>query len=170
MNGELEKKLVACCQEGDRSAYADLVQAYSGRVFAICMGMLGHSHDAEDVAQQTLLKGFTDIGQLRNGEQFGTWVSRIAKNNCINFIRREKRKKNSLSERSSDVQNDSKDYSELQAALAKLPEQYRVALMLYYFEDRDSQMIAEILQISRSAVHARISRARKQLRELLEAR
>ena len=146
LNGELEKKLVWRCQNGDKSAYAGLVEAYSGRVFAICLGILGHSHDAEDVAQQTLLKGFSDIDQLRNGEQFGTWLGRVAKNLCIDLIRRQKRKTDGLSKRPSAVEGRGKeDYSQLQAALSKLPEQHRVALVLYYFESRKSHAIAQIV-------------------------
>ena len=61
MDSDLEKKLVAFCRNGDKSAYSRLVDAYSGHVFAICLGVLGNGHDAEDVAQQALLKGFVDI-------------------------------------------------------------------------------------------------------------
>lgn len=168
MNSDLEKKLVACCQNGDKSAYSRLVDAYSGQVFAICLGILGRTHDAEDVAQQVLLKGFTDISRLRNGQAFGMWIGKISKNLCIDLIRRQKCKANDLAVRASEVAGSAKEYPELQAALAKLPEQHRIALMLYYFESRNSQAIAEILQTTQDAVRTRISRARKQLRQLLE--
>ncbi len=89
MKEGLEKKLVMACRNGDTSAYAELVEAYSGHVFGICLGMLSNSHDDEDIAQQALLKGFTDINHLQNSEQFGVWIRRIAKNLCIDFIRRQ---------------------------------------------------------------------------------
>ena len=167
MDGRLEKKLVASCRKGDASAYTGLVNAYCGRVFAICLGMLGNSHDAEDIAQQALLKGFMDINQLRDSEQFGAWIGRIARNLCIDFIRRQKRKRTALFERTALPQSSSKEYPELEGALAKLPEEYRLALMLYYFDGRSTETIAETLAISQAAVHARLSRARKQLRKLL---
>ena len=69
MNGHLEKKLLASCRNGDKSAYTGLVKAYSGRVFGICLGMLGNSHDAEDVAQEALLKGLLYIKELRDDER-----------------------------------------------------------------------------------------------------
>ena len=75
MQGDLEKDLVARCRKGDRSAYTDLVRAYSARVFAICLAMLGNQYDAEDVAQQTLLKGFMGISGLRRDDQFGVQIS-----------------------------------------------------------------------------------------------
>ena len=163
-------------------AYAGLVRVYSGRVFAICLGMLGNIHDAEDIAQQALLKGFTDIDQLRDSDQFGAWIGRIARNLCLDFIRRRKReqkkaftKRAAVSESSSPAPafptklGGGEKYPELEDALAKLPRRYRLALMLYYFDGRSTENIAEALQISQAAVYARMSRARKRLRKLLAA-
>lgn len=168
MNDDLEKKLVAACRDGDRSAYAGLVRAYSARIFAICLGILGQRQDAEDIAQQALLKGLTDIKQLRDSERFGPWIGRIAKNLCIDYIRRRKPKTNNLVERAVASDSGAKEYPELQKALAKLPQEHRLALMLYYFDGRSTRAIADILGISLGSVHSRISRARKHLRKSLE--
>ncbi len=168
MNGRLEQELVAGCRNADNAAYTGLVKAHAGRVFAVCLGMLGNTDDAEDVAQQTLLKGLTDIDQLRDGEQFGAWICRIAKNLCVDFIRRQQRKRTALAQRYAPRARDSKEHPELQKALAELPEEYRLPLMLYYFNARSTKNIAETLEISRAAVHTRLSRARKQLRALLQ--
>ena len=73
---EVEKALVASCRNGDRGAYAELVKVHAGRVFAICFGMLGNRHDAEDMAQQTLLKGFMQIQGIRDSGHFGAWIAR----------------------------------------------------------------------------------------------
>jgi len=164
-------------RRGDRLAYAGLVKVYSRRVFAICLGMLGNIHDAEDVAQQALLKGFIDIEQLRDNDRFGAWIGRIARNLCVDLIRRRKREQSAFAksqtpsyrERQAASEGSSKEYPELEDTLAKLPRRYRLALMLYYFDGRSSENIAETLQISQAAVYARISRARKRLRKLLEA-
>ena len=169
MNGNFEKKLVAACRNGDRSAYRDLVKAYSGRIFAICLGMLDNTHDAEDIAQQALLKALTGIKQLRDDEQFGAWISRIAKNLCIDFIRQKKHKQNCIVEPAATSQRDPKEYPELRKALAKLSEDHRLALMLYYFDGRSAKSIGKTFMISQAAAQTRISRARKQLRKLLEA-
>lgn len=169
MNGDLEKKLVASCRNADSSADTHLVKAYSGRVFAICLGVLGNTHDAEDVAQQTLLKAITNIRQVRRDEQVGAWISRIAKNLCIDFIRKQERRRSSLAEQAAASRSNSKEYPELKRALAKLSEEYRLALMLYYFDGRATKAVAEALMISEAAAHTRLSRARKKLRKLLEA-
>ena len=132
-----------------------------------CLGMLGNIHDAEDIAQQTLLKGLTNINQLRDIEQFGAWISRIAKNMCIDFIRVQTHRRNSVIKRFATSRGISKDYSELKSALAKLPEEYRLALILYYFDGRSTRNIAETLKVSEGAVQTRLSRAKKRLRKLL---
>ena len=170
MNGDLENKLVAACRDGDCSAYASLARSYSGRIFAICYGILGNTHDAEDVAQQTLLRGFANIRQIRRNESFGAWISRIARNLCVDFLRRQKRRRRlPAGDMGTDGQN-LQEHLELRTALAELSEEHRLALMLYYFDGRSAKAIAEVFEISEDAAHARISRARKQLRKLLQAK
>lgn len=169
MNGRSEKKLASSWRKVDRLAYAGLVKVYSRRVFAICLGMLGNADDAEDIAQQALLKGFAEIDRLRDSDQFGAWIGRIARNLCIDLIRRRKREHDAFAKRGGQAESSSKEYPELQDALARLPRRYRIALMLYYFDGRSTENIAEALQISQAAVYARMSRARKRLRQLLAA-
>jgi RNA polymerase sigma-70 factor (ECF subfamily) len=166
LNEDLEKKLVAACRNGDSSAYAGLAKHYSARIYAICLGMLRHRENAEDIAQQALLKALTNIKQLQDDEHFGAWISRIAKNLCIDFIRKQKRF--FLIKRAVVSRNSLKEYPELQAALAKLSEEHRLALMLFYFDERSTKNIAQTLEISEALAQKRLSRARKQLRSLLE--
>ena len=90
MNDCTDENLAAACRKGDRSAYAMLVTRHYRLVFAVCLGMLGNIHDAEDIAQDAMLKGFLTIRKLRNGEQFSQWILRIGKNLCIDFLRRKR--------------------------------------------------------------------------------
>ena len=170
MNGDLENKLVAACRDGDCSAYASMARSYSGRIFAICYGILGNTHDAEDVAQQTLLRGFANIKQLRRKESFGEWISRIARNLCVDFLRRQKRRRNLHAGDIGTGRQSLQEHLELRTALAELSEENRLALMLYYFDGRSAKAVAEAFEISEDAAHARLSRARKQLRKLLQAK
>ena len=169
MNSKLQENLVAGRCKVDKTAYTKLVKASASRVFAICLGTVGNRADAEDIAQQAFLKGYAEIGQLRSGQRFEPWIVRIAKNLCIDFFRREKRKTNGFYEVADNGSNASKEYPELTAALTKLPQQYRVILLLYYFDGQSTESISQVLGTSRRAVHTRISRARKQLRQILEA-
>lgn len=82
--------LIAASQRGDKSAYALLVKRHYRHVFAVCLGVVANVDDAEDIAQDVMLKGFLKISKLRSSEQFGQWILRIAKNLCIDFLRREK--------------------------------------------------------------------------------
>jgi len=127
--------------------------------------------DAEDAAQQVFLKGLADIDKLENEERFGVWIGRIARNYCIDVLRRQKRQRRVLAEQAAgqgDMEQERiREYPELEAALSRLPEEYRLCLMLYYFDGRSVKSVAETLRISESAVHARMSRARRKLRELL---
>lgn len=168
MDDGREKELAVRCRNGDTSAYAGLVRAYSGRIFAICLAMLGNHHDAEDIAQQTLLNGLRGIGRLRSDEQFGAWISRIARNLCVDFVRKRKHKPSVVVQQANSARPDSGGYPELEGALARLPRESRLTLMLYYFDGRDTKNIARALDISQGAVQTRLSRARKQLRKLLE--
>jgi len=149
--------------------YRRLAKDYGNRVFAVCFGMLGNSHDAEDVAQQTLLKGFANIEQLEDEQKFGAWICKIARNLCVDFIRKQRREKTIDPACVVQRQNGRKDYTELHSALTKLSEEYRVALMLYYFDGQSTRSVAEAMGISEAAAQTRLSRARKQLREVLEA-
>ena len=170
MIDDYEQKLVSACQNGDKSAYEGLVKTYSRRVFGICIGILGNKDDAEDISQQVLLKGFRDINQLKDGSRFGGWLSTIAKNLCVDFLRRQKSRPKGLCRWVQLKDSDVKDYKELEMALADLPQQYRLALMLYYFDGRSIKNIAETLDISVASAQTRLSRARKKLRKLLEAK
>lgn len=166
MDANSEKDLVASCKHGDKTAYAGLVRAHSGRIFAICLGLLGNRHDAEDMTQQTLLKGFMQIQTLRNSDRFAPWIARIARNLCLDALRVRKHQQTppaTCKER----QAPPEDLRRLEEALHGLSIDYRVPLLLFYFDGRSTQSIAETLGITQANVQTRLSRARKQLRRLL---
>jgi len=156
----------------DRKAYAELVKNHSGRIFAICFSMLSNREDAEDVTQQAFLKGFSDIRQLRDISKFGAWITQIAKHMCLDLLRRKKLNKTALKQIADDEvkdepANDDNKYSRLQSALMQLKDEYRLPLMLYYFDGKSTKKIAETLEITVDLAHTHLSRARKKLRQIL---
>ena len=169
MDIESEKTLVASCRSGDRGAYAELVKVHAGRVFAICFGMLGNRHDAEDMAQQTLLKGFMQIQGIRDSGRFGPWIARIARNMCIDALRQRKHRPAPAPDSATPEPAPTWEYGGLETALGKLKNDYRVPLLLFYFDGHSTRSIAETLGTTQAAVQARLSRGRKQLRRLLRA-
>jgi RNA polymerase sigma-70 factor (ECF subfamily) len=159
----------------DRQAYAELVREYSARIFAICFSILSSREDAEDITQQAFLKGYSDIRQLRDINKFGPWITQIAKRMCLDLLRRKKMNKTALKKMIvDDVKDqpayDDNKYSKLQSALMQLKEEYRLPLMLYYFDGKSTKKIAESLDITVDLAHTHLSRARKKLRQLLSTK
>ncbi len=166
-----EEQVIQACREGDFSRYSFLVEKYSRAVFGICLGLLSNLQDAEDLTQEVLIKGMREIGGLRAGGQFKPWIFRIARNLSIDTLRRRKVGQQVLVKVQGQQmeQPDKQDFGFLEKAIGLLPEQFRMPLMLYYFQDLSSDAVAETLGISPAGVNSRLSRARKLLREILES-
>jgi RNA polymerase sigma-70 factor (ECF subfamily) len=166
---DAERELVDACRAGSPDAYAGLVKRYSRSVFAVCLGTLGNVHDAEDIAQDTFIKGLARIGQLRDGAQFGPWLMKIARNLCLDHARRRKRGAEIVALQGDDRRDAVGERADLRDAIARLPEKYRLPLMLYYFDGHSSENVASALGISTDGALTRLSRARKELRRLIDS-
>ncbi|MBN1804775.1 MAG: RNA polymerase sigma factor [Sedimentisphaerales bacterium] len=169
------KKLFLSKDNINRHTYSELVRDHSARIFAVCFSMLSNREDAEDVTQQAFLKGYSDIKQLRDINKFGAWITHIAKRMCLDLMRRRKLNKIALKQvAAGDVENEpayeDNKYPGLQSALMQLKEEYRLPLMLYYFDGKSTKKIAESLEITVDLAHTHLSRARKKLRQLLSTR
>ena len=167
MNEFSDDILVAASQRGDKAAYGILVRRHCRHVFALCLGVLGNVADAEDIAQDAMLKGFVKIRQLRDDEQFGRWVLRIAQNLCIDLLRRNRCARVFAAKQATERQQRADENHELVKAIRRLPREIRVPLVMYYFDNKSAKAIAERLKISHSGVCQRIRDARKQLHRML---
>jgi RNA polymerase sigma-70 factor (ECF subfamily) len=163
-----DAKIVEACLAGDGRAYAGLVRRHGRRVYAICLAMTGSAEDAEDMAQEALMRGFTELGSLRDRDRFGPWIAAIAGNACRNFLKKRSRRDGDVSIAADCPAAGADDLSDLREALGRLPEQHRLPLMLYYFDGRSAENLAAVLGISCDAVYVRLCRARRELRKLLE--
>ena len=134
----------------------------------MCIGILGNTADSDDIAQETFVKGFSKVGTLRDSSSFGPWITHIARNLCRDHIRVNARRRELMEERMNDPQPGAADYSALHEALAELPEQYRTPLMLFYFDGKSAKRLAEELEISHAGACTRLSRARRELRRIME--
>ncbi len=170
MNDSADENMVRACQQGDTSAYAGLVQRHYRHVFALSLGLLANVHDAEDIAQDALLKGLQSIGRLAQPEQFESWILRIAKNLCVDLLRRRKRIKVHAAEPEAAQPPDSAAGHDLEQALRRLPQELRLPLTLFYFEHKDAGSIAQQLDISPSLTYDRLRAARQELHKLLTER
>ena len=167
MNDRSDKDLVADCLAGDRSAYELLVRKHYKCIFLISLGILGNVHDAQDLAQDAMLKGYEQIRSLRDGSKFGTWITRIAKSLCFNLIHRKKYAKRAAAERTKDANRSEIEYDRLQLAIEKLPQEIRAPLIMYYFDGQSVKKVAERLGMSTSSVYLKLRTAITELHNLL---
>jgi RNA polymerase sigma-70 factor (ECF subfamily) len=131
------------------------------------LGILGNAHDAEDMAQDAMIKAFEQIRRLRNGAQFGRWVAKIAKNLCLNLVRRRRYAKKAVEQKNAQLTQNATENDNLQQAIEKLPIEFRLPLVMYYFDGQSVNTVAERLNMSTSGVYLKLRTAKKQLHEIL---
>ncbi len=168
------RELVEGCQRGERRAQYELYRNYSRAMYNICLRMLKHEHDAEDVLQASFVDVFSKIDSYRQESSIGAWIKRICINNCINFLKKRRLLLEELDTRYHHIAvedepppPDNMLVDQVKAALAQLPDGYRVVFSLYAFEGYDHQEIADILGISESTSKSQYCRARKKIKEIL---
>jgi len=170
LNAHSDDSLVRACQRDDKTAYAVLVKRHYRHVFAMCLGVLGNVDDAEDVAQEAMIKGLLKIKKLDKAEQFESWILQIAKNLCFDFLRWRKRTKAvEIKQQIQPAQRTGENH-DLQQAIRRLPQELRVPLTMYYFDGKNAKTIARKLNISHSGACHKIRTARKRLHKLLTER
>ena len=177
---------------GDPGAFDRFVEHFRGKIFKYAWLMCGDREDAEEVAQEALLRVFQNFGQLRNPEHVRTWVFRIARNECL--MKRRKSvfapgRELSLEEFIpakadgdgqvrieiadwSGLPEDRMLQSEMKAvlgrAIADLPENYRSVVLLRDMDELSTQETAEILDLTEDVVKTRLHRARLALRQKID--
>ncbi|MHC4888408.1 MAG: RNA polymerase sigma factor [Planctomycetota bacterium] len=167
MNDRSGESLVVACRAGDRSAYELLIKRYYKRVFLVCLGILGNVHDAEDIAQDAMLKAYVQIRMLRDGSQFRPWVVKIARSLCINFFRRKESAKKIMAEKAIQANQSITDNDNLQLGIEKLPQGIRLPLVMYYFDGQSVKTVAKTLGMSTSSVYLKLRTAVRELHNLL---
>ncbi|MGE4280253.1 MAG: RNA polymerase sigma factor [Magnetospirillum sp.] len=170
-----DEALLARMKQDDAGAYRLLVERHVDRAYAIALRVLGNRADAEDVAQECLVKVWTHRQNWQDGKaKFSTWLYRVVVNRCIDLRRRPT---NDCLDDVPEPMDDEADsvtsihrgqvYGKLNDAMGRLPEQQRLALTLSYFDDLGNAEIAEIMQTTVSAVESLLKRGRQALRDKL---
>src|ERR1700730_10001530 len=90
VNAEAERQLVRRAQAGDQSAYEELVRIHQQRLLAVIGGIMRRGEDVEDLAQQALLKAYLSLKRFDLRSAFGTWLYKIAVNECWDYFRKKK--------------------------------------------------------------------------------
>src|SRR6266700_5602608 len=159
----------------DETAFRLLVERHIDRAYAIALRIVGNAADAEDVVQDTMLKVWTHRGRWQHGRaKFSTWLYRVVSNRCIDLHRKPRTENVDAVPEVADAQPDASSVIErnevndlLEAAMLRLPEQQRIAVILSYHENMSNGDIAEVMDTTVSAVESLLKRGRQQLRELL---
>lgn len=181
-----DKEIVLKILDGDHRAFQILVEKYQEMVFRTCMGLLHNPDDADDIAQEVFVEVYESLGYFRHEAKLSTWIYRIAVNKSLNYLKKTKRKslfksleeifqpgqKNELSVSLVEAADKDVEAEEqkrmLETALNKLPENQRIAFVLFRYDELPQKEIAEIMGLSVSAVESLVHRARKNLYKLLE--
>jgi len=185
---ELARRLIA----GDAGAFDNFVEHFRAKIFHYTWLMCGQREDAEEVAQDTLLRVFESFHQLREPERVRPWVFRIAKNECLMKRRKSMfapsrelsleelmpaatREDGNLKIEIADwsrLPDDQASLSEMKAvlerAISELPEAYRSVILLRDMEELSTEDTAQILDLRNDAVKTRLHRARLALRQRLD--
>jgi RNA polymerase sigma-70 factor (ECF subfamily) len=171
-----DEAIFARAQQGDRSAFGLLVQRYQDRAYSIALKILHHQHDAEDATQQAFLQAWQKRQTYNSRWRFSTWLYRIATNICIDEYRRQQRRQPvsdtllaSLATPNSPAQEyEHQEWRQaFEAALAHVPVEARMVLMLCYMEGLSYAEVANIRGISVHTVKSQLRRAKTLLRQRL---
>ena len=178
--------------EGDESALEPFIEVFQRKVFHYTLMMCGHRDDAEEVAQDTLMKVFENFRQLREPEHVKTWVFRIARNAC--YMKRRKSvyapdRELSLEDLMPSWKQDGQGrkleiadwralpedrvisgelQQKLREAILELPEIYRAAILLRDIEELSTTETAQVLEVTEDVVKTRLHRARLAVRKKLD--
>ena len=182
-----EAQLIQRVCQGDKDAFYRLVQPCERGVFTAAMSILNNAHDAEEVAQEAVLKAFTALPGFRGESKFSTWLIQITINEARLKLRKDRRHLyESLDERQTDEEGEyfPKDFADwreipseqrqrtelrnaLKRALDSLPSKYREVLILRDVQYLSIQETAQVLGITEGSVKTRLLRARLQMRDAL---
>ncbi|MBR1659619.1 MAG: RNA polymerase sigma factor [Oscillospiraceae bacterium] len=148
----------------ERAVFTELAGRYKDTVFRVALNCLGSPADADDIVQETLLRLLERSDPFENAAHAKYWLIRVALNLCKNLQRSPWRRHAPLEEAADVPVFDRPEQAELYAEVMALPEKYRTALYLFYYEGYSVKEIAEILGIRVTAVTSRLSRARQKLK------
>jgi len=186
-----DRELLARAQAGDMSAFEALVARHEDKVYGLALRMTRSEADAAEITQDTFLSAYQHLAEFRGEAAFGSWVHRIAANNALMRLRRQKvldivgedltgpefTDRGSLAEapesdwsrRADDQLLDEELGRAIQVATDALPEGYREVFLLKDVEGLSYEEISEMVGISVPAVKSRLHRARLALRETIDA-
>lgn len=177
-----ETELVKQARKGSAAAFEALAAPLEGMVYRLCLGLLRNASDAQDAAQDAMLRAYRAMPGFRGGSGFATWLYRIARNTCLDVlksarVRNERASLDALSDAGFDPAADgpapdalyeqAARQAALREAIAALPDDMQALLALRYGEGYGYEQLAAALGVPEGTVKSRLNRAKERLRALL---
>jgi len=175
VGADQEREWVLGAREGDQACFGKLVQAFQGPVYNLAYRMLGNSAEAEDAAQETFLRVYRRLDSYDPQRKLSSWILSIASHYCIDCLRKRRGVMVSMEEINSwrwvpdDRPKPEERVMDVEASdamrqmLDGLPPQYRLVIVLRYWQDLSYAEISEVTGASISAVKSRLHRARQMM-------
>ena len=181
-----DELLIRRAQRGDADAFEQLLLEHQKNVYNLCYRMAGNPDDAMDLSQETFLRAWRCLDQYQFASAFSTWLYRLCSNICIDFLRR-RRRQQTVPLTFEDADGEEQTYAvpdaqplpeeqvelkltreTLAAAMTQLLPEHRAVLQLRVVNEMSYEQIADVLDIQIGTVKSRLSRARNQLKKILE--
>ena len=177
--------LVRAAQQGDMVAFEELVARHRDKIYARAYSMMRNEEEAIDLSQEAWVKGWQRLKQFQGESSFGTWLTRIVINLCLDQLRKQKRQRTesieAMSEESGGVERQMPVVTtnptaglerrelrqRIDRALNQLSHEHRTALVLHEFEDMEYKEIAKTMGCSIGTVMSRLFYARRKMAVLL---
>ncbi|MDD3340466.1 MAG: sigma-70 family RNA polymerase sigma factor [Lachnospiraceae bacterium] len=147
----------------------NVILASEDQMYRTARSLLANDADCADAIQEAIVQSFAKLHTLKHDKYAKTWLIRILVNECYTIMRKEK-KLTSLEVVPEQIAFERADYTDLYAAVSKLPKDMRIAVVLYYAEEFTVKEIAMIEDTTESAIKNRLFKARARLRVMLEER
>jgi len=181
-----EKELVERLKQGDDLAYREVIRRYGRKMFGLIFSMTKKRDETEEIMQEVFLKVIKHIKDFREDSLFSTWLFRITVNTALSYMKKKKRKRESLIselKRDEEERIDFEDKEEkgtdetieteerrkiVQTAIESLPQSYRIAIILKDIEGMPLTEVAKILKLSEGGTKVRLHRARLMLKKKLQ--
>lgn len=188
MSAYTDEMLVKRAQDGDHSALSELVHRYERKTYNLAYRLMGNHADASDAAQDALVRVCMRLQNFRGDSAFSTWLFRVVTNTCLDELRRRGRlrhaslddalpvEEGSVVRQATDEGEGPVEYAErqelqaaVQRAINRLPDEYRVVVIMRDLQGLSYQEIAALLGTTLGTIKSRLHRARQALRAILKA-
>jgi RNA polymerase sigma-70 factor, ECF subfamily len=183
-----DETLVQWAQDGDKKALCELIGRYERKTYNLAYRLMGNHADASDAAQEALVRVYTRLHCFRGDSAFSTWLFRVVTNTCLDELRRRGRLRHASLDtplpteegelprqavNEFDSPTERAEAREVQAAVQRainrLPEDYRVVVIMRDIQDHSYHEIAAMLGTSLGTVKSRLHRARQALRVIIRS-